>query len=139
MYLIDTSVWISYFRQQETSATRYFERILAQNAPYGLTGVIFQEILQGSASTYEFEQLTKFLSDQKFYAPQGTKTYEKAAKLYYDCRKQGITIRSTIDCLIAQVAIENGLMLVHQDQGYIRLSTISPELRLFDLPMPPLT
>lgn len=134
MYLIDTSVWIGYFRQQITPATTYFEKLLARNLPYGLTEVIYQEILQGSASQYEFEQLTAFLSAQYFYTPSGTGTYERAAKLYYDCRKKGVTVRSTIDCLIAQVAIENQLVLVHQDQDYVRLAAIHPELHLFASP-----
>jgi predicted nucleic acid-binding protein len=134
MYLIDTSVWLSFLRGDQTPAVAYFDTILTQGLPYGLTGVIYQEIIQGASTQKEFDLLVSYLSTQHFYEPQeSVATYEKAAYLYYRCRKKGLTIRSTIDCLIAQIAIEHQLIVVHQDQDFNRIAQASTDLILFKL------
>jgi predicted nucleic acid-binding protein len=51
-------------------------------------------------------------------------SYASAAKIYFKCRKKGITISSTIDCLIAQSAIENNLFLLHNDSDFDRISKV---------------
>ena len=86
-----------------------------------------QEILQGAASEKEFELLKKYLSTQRFYHPKDpVESYINAAKIYMECRKQGITLSSTIDCLIAQTAIEHDLMLLHKDNDFRLMSRIIP-------------
>ena len=105
--------------------------ILDRRLPFGITGVIYQEVLQGSASEKDFNQLKEYLSTQRFFHPQDEIiTYELAAKLFYRCRRKGITIRSTIDCFIAQIAIEHDLVLLHNDQDYDRIRSVVPELLL---------
>ncbi len=131
MYLIDTSVWIDYFRDIKNASTRKFISILDSHLPFGITGVIYQEVLQGSASEQDLNQLKDYLSTQRFFHPQDEIiTYELAAKLLYQCRRKGITIRSTIDCFIAQIAIEHDLVLLHNDQDYDRIRSVVPELLL---------
>lgn len=131
MYLIDTSVWIDYFREIGNTSTIQFNAILDGHLPFGITGVIYQEILQGAASEKDFKQLKDYLITQRFFHPQDEIiTYESAAKLFYLCRRKGITIRSTIDCFIAQIAIEHGLTLLHNDQDYYRIQSVIPELIL---------
>jgi predicted nucleic acid-binding protein len=131
LYLIDTSIWIDYFREIENSPVKQFNSILEKNLPFGITGVIFQEILQGAATTRDFQQLKDYLITQRFFHPQDNiVSFESAANLFYSCRRKGITIRSTIDCLIAQVAIENDLILLHNDQDYLRLKSVFPKLKL---------
>ena len=58
------------------------------------------------------------------------KSYENAALMYYKCRKAGITPRSTIDMLIAQTAIDNNLLLFHNDTDFVKISSVIPELKL---------
>lgn len=131
MYLIDTSVWIDYFREIENTSTAKFISILDHNLPYGITGVIYQEILQGAASERDFNQLKDYLVTQRFFHPRDLIiSYESAAKLFYLCRRKGITIRSTVDCFIAQIAIEHDLVLLHNDQDYDRIQLLIPELVL---------
>ncbi len=133
MHLIDTSVWISYLRAEQTSATQYLSHLLAVNAPYGITALIYQELLQGARTPKDFKQLAVFLGTQYFYSPKDELTsYQAAAKIYYDCRKKGITIRSTIDCLIAQIALEYNLVLVHQDHDFKNITQVYPALKLFE-------
>src|SRR4029078_4769138 len=131
MYLIDTSVWIDYFRGVENNATIYFSSLIERGLQFGITGIIYQEILQGAASQKDFEQLKNYLSTQRFFNPRDEiSTYESAANLFYQCRRKGITIRSTIDCLIAQIATEYDLILLHNDKDYARIQSIFPELLL---------
>lgn len=131
MYLVDTSIWIDYFKEIKNAKSSIFISILEQNIPYGITGIIYQEVLQGAASDKDLNKLIDYLSTQRFFQPQDEiSTYEAAAKLYYRCRKKGITLRSTIDCLIAQIAIEHGLVLIHNDRDYNRIGSVCPELLL---------
>ena len=67
-----------------------------------------------------------------FYHPKDpTDTYAQAAYLYFSCRRKGITIRSTIDCLIAQTAIDNDLILLHSDKDFERIAAVVPNLKLY--------
>lgn len=130
MYLIDTSVWIDYFRHKDNPATQLFIHILDNNIPFGITSVIFQEILQGAANNKELTQLNSYLCTQRFFYPKDQiTTYHAAAQIYFNCRRQGLTIRSTIDCLIAQIAIEHDLMLVHNDSDFLLIQKANAKLQ----------
>lgn len=134
MYLIDTSVWIDYLREKDNLPIQFFKKILKQKLPFGITGIIYQEILQGASKTQDFEKLTAYLSSQRFYHPKDPiLTYKKAAQLYFNCRTKGITIRSTIDCLIAQISIEHNLFLLHNDKDYSKINKIEPSLQLVEV------
>jgi predicted nucleic acid-binding protein len=88
--------------------------------------------LQGSRDKKEFDELKEYLESLIFYdLKYGPKSYEKAAYLYFQCRKSGITIRSTIDVLIAETAIENEVFLLEDDNDYKELSKICKNLRLY--------
>jgi predicted nucleic acid-binding protein len=127
MILVDTSVMIDFFKGTETEECRKFEEVLKRRIPFGINSHIMQEILQGAASEKEFKLLKKYLSTQRFYHPKDfVESYINAAKIYFECRKQGITIRSTIDCIIAQTAVEHDLMLLHKDNDFNLISKIIP-------------
>ncbi|MCH9644829.1 MAG: PIN domain nuclease [Gammaproteobacteria bacterium] len=131
MYLIDTSVWIDFLKQKKTHQVKYFQKILDEGMHFGLTSIIYQEVLQGAATSHDFNMLDKFLSTQKVYKPKHPiESYRLAGKIYFDCRKKGYTIRSTIDCLIAQIAIENNTTLLHNDNDYTYIQKIRPKLKL---------
>ncbi|GJL66277.1 MAG: twitching motility protein PilT [Nitrospirales bacterium] len=131
MYLVDTSVWLDFFRNQSTQAVRKFEEILDGKIPFGITGLIYQEVLQGADSPRDFLQLQTYLGTQKFYHPvDPVRSYEKAADLYFRCRREGITIRGSIDCLIAQVAIEQKLYLLHHDRDFTKIAEVIPDLKV---------
>ncbi len=134
MYLIDTSIWIDFFKQNRNVGVNYFQSILDQRYPYGITSIIYQEILQGVSSEKEFELLNDYLKKQTFYHPRdAVASYAKAAQLYRHCRTKGITIRSSIDCLIAQIAIDHHLILVHNDTDFVQLQKAAPELKLYKI------
>ena len=127
MILVDTSVLIDFFKGSGTEESQKFEEVLKRRIPFGINSHIMQEILQGAASEKEFELLKKYLSTQRFYHPKDpVESYINAAKIYMECRKQGITLSSTIDCLIAQTAIEHDLMLLHKGNDFRLMSRIIP-------------
>ncbi len=131
MYLVDTSVWISYFKDEKNEATASFSALLDKHASFGITGIIYQEILQGAASEKDFARLAEYLETQKFYHPKDSiETYQAAAKIYFSCRKKGLTIRSAVDCLIAQIAVDNDLVLLHNDRDYLKIAKINSHLKL---------
>jgi len=134
MYLVDTSVWIDYFRNHIGPEVDSFIRIIKEEIPFGITSVIYQEILQGAASKKDFNRLIKYLETQRFFHPKNPiLTYADAAKLYFNCRKNGNTIRSTIDCFIAQIAIEHNLILLHKDKDYLHIKKANAQLKLYDV------
>lgn len=132
MYLVDTSIWIDYFRNKENKGVQHFMDIMDNKIPFGITGLIYQEILQGAATLKDFNQLTDYLNTQEFFhAKDEIISHQEAAKIYFNCRRKGLTVRSSIDCFIAQIAIENDLILLHNDNDYITIQKANPELRIY--------
>lgn len=127
MILVDTSVLIDFFKGNSTVQTKKFKDILEKKIPFGITPQILQKILQGSINEKEFNTLKSYLITQKFYFEKHpVESYINAAKIYSECRKKGITIQSTIDCLIAQIALDNSLLLLHSDNDFDQIAKIVP-------------
>lgn len=133
MFLVDTSVLIGYFKGFTGEAYTKLDEIIDHNIPFGINDFIYQEVLQGAKNEKEFSQLKEYLGTLLFYPLHyGCQSYEKAAYLYFLCRKAGITVRSTIDLIIAETAIENDLFLLHNDSDYENMSKIVKELKLYN-------
>ncbi len=131
MILVDTSVLIDLFKGDENRATDRLRRVIQQEIPYGITSVIYQELLQGAKTEKEYNLLNDYLCCQRFFHPKDPlQSYAQAAIIYFKCRRKGITIRSTIDCLIAQIAIEHDLFLLHNDKDFKIMSPVV-NLKLF--------
>lgn len=131
MYLVDTSAWLDYLQGRDTGASELLAEVLDRGIPFGITGSIYQELLQGAASEKDFAKLVEYLGTQRFYHPEDpVDSYRQAALLYSRCRRAGITIRSTIDCLIARQAIEGNLFLLHNDRDFVNMARVIPELKL---------
>jgi predicted nucleic acid-binding protein len=130
MYLVDTSVWIDMLRGRSGAHVDFFCRLLDDPLDVGLCDAIYLEILQGARDAAAFERLQRYLSTQRFYAfADARQSHEAAARMYLDGRSQGVTVRSTLDCLIAQCAIEHDLILLHNDRDYVALGQAVPALR----------
>ena len=127
MILVDTSVLIQFLKGINSEGAKKFSIVLQRKIPFGINSLIFQEVLQGAGSEKEYLILKKYLESQRFYhLKDPVDSFAKAAKIYLDCRKKRITIRSTIDCLIAQTALENGLVLLHEDSDFDLMSKVIP-------------
>jgi hypothetical protein len=131
-YLVDTSVWIDFFKNHQPPAVEKFYQLLDSKQNYGITELIYQEVIQGALNEKDFTNLADYLISQTlFYPKHHPETYKQAAYLYFTCRRRGITIRSTIDCVITQIAIEHELILLHNDNDFIQLAKVFPQLKLW--------
>ena len=127
MILADTSVLIDFLEGRETESGQRLKTVLQQGIPFGINSFIYQEVLQGAKSEKEYRLLKKYLETQRFYHPKDpVESFAKAARIYFDCRRKGVTIRSTIDCIIAQTAIEHDLFLLHNDSDYDAMASVIP-------------
>jgi len=125
MILIDTSVLIDFFKGAQNAAATKLHATLSQKMHIGITSGIFQELLQGAKNAKEFNLLKRYLETQHFYHPlHAVESYAEAAKIYMACRKKGITLRSTADCLIARIAIEHDLLLLHNDADFVAMAAV---------------
>ncbi len=132
MILVDTSVFIQYFRSAESEATRKLQHVLDTGLPFGINCYVYQELLQGAANESEFVRLKKYLDTQTFYhLRNGRESFADAARLYFRCRKKGITVHGMVDFLIVQTALENNLCLLHQDGDYLKIRTVVPALKFY--------
>ncbi len=116
MILVDTSIWIDIFRDHKGSLAQTFRDLIQDNI-YALTRFTQLELLQGSKNKGEWRRLQRYLSTQ-FYLEASQDTWVEAARIYFELRRIGKTAHSPIDCCIAQVAIENEVVLLHRDHDF---------------------
>ena len=124
MILVDTSVWIEILRDKTGQVTKAFQkRVAAEN--YVLSRFNQLELLQGAGNEKEWELLEDYLSNQ-YYLEAGNHTWREAARIYFELRRKGVTINSPVDCCIAQIAIEYGIILLHRDKDFEKISRVRP-------------
>ena len=122
----------SLFSQSFHTRCGLSEQLVCQKIEFGINEYIYQELLQGARDDKEFATLKEYLSDLPIYSLKyGVQSFENAARLNFRCRRKGITVRSTIDLLIAETTIENDLVLLHDDEDYINMARAIPELKLY--------
>ncbi|MBK5228729.1 MAG: PIN domain nuclease [Actinobacteria bacterium] len=100
--------------------------MLADGAPLALTDVIFTEILQGFGSDRDARKVEKHLRAFPVLRLEGLDDFSSAAHLYRTARKEGVTIRKTLDCLIAAPCIREGAPILHNDDDFDRLASCTP-------------
>jgi hypothetical protein len=128
--LVDSSVWIDLLRARETPQVAVLRELL-ETEEAALAPVIYQEILQGAASPERFARLRDYFGTLPFLLPSHPiETYAAAAELYVLCRQKGITPRSPHDCLVACIATEHGVALLHDDRDFEALAGVEPQLKL---------
>jgi Predicted nucleic acid-binding protein, contains PIN domain len=131
MILVDTSVLIEFFKGRQNHKTDLFDAIIARDIPFGLSAFSYQEILQGARDEREYKLLREYLDTQViYYPPENPEFYEKAARLYFDLRRKGVTVRGSIDLFIALTAMENALTLLHHDRDFDAIASMTPDLKI---------
>jgi predicted nucleic acid-binding protein len=118
MILVDTSVWIEFFRAENSLERQILHKLIEDEEGISITGIILTEILQGIQDDKKFNITRKYLLEFPIYEPKGVVTFTEAARIYRECRKKGKTIRSTVDCIIAAICLENDLSILHKDRDY---------------------
>lgn len=121
MVLVDTTVWVDFFGDRRQPHVAALQELIEDDADLCVCGVILAEVLQGIRSDADYRK-TKDYFESLILMPMRRVTYEKSAALYRSLRKKGITIRKPIDCMIASVAIEHALPLLHNDRDFDQIA-----------------
>ena len=118
MTLVDSSVWIDYFRGVTSPETDKLDALLGTEVL--LTGdLIVAEVLQGFSAESEFNTARQLMTTRlSVVSLVGPDNAVQAARNYRALRAQGVTIRKTIDTLIATYCIENGVSLLFSDRDF---------------------
>ena len=130
MIVVDTSVWIDFLAGRRTKQALRCAELIEGGEPVALTDVILTELLQGLNSDDEAELVERHLRAFPILRLEGLDDFVLAASLYRAARRQGVTIRRTLDCLIAAPCVRTGAPLLHRDSDFDRLASCS-DLRVF--------
>jgi len=117
MVIVDTTVWIDYLRGLQNAETNYFDRELGRQR-FGLTDLILCEILQGLKDEHASNRVLRELRRFELSESGGEELAVAAARNLRNLRRQGHTVRKTIDCLIATCCLRHGHSLLHRDRDF---------------------
>ena len=115
--LVDTSVWIDYFRGRSVSHVAALEQALQAGEDVCVCGLILTEVLQGIRSDVDYRKTATYFKSLVFL-PMTYPTFVRAAEIYRALRRKGVTVRRPVDCLIAATAIEHDVLLLHNDRDF---------------------
>lgn len=124
MILVDTSIWIDFFNNKiENQKVEILAGLLKnKQETLFITDIILTEILQGIREDNKYIIIKNTMLSLPFVHAKNYDTFIHAGDIYRECRKKGITVRKTIDCLIAAIAIENNLTLLHNDHDFSNIA-----------------
>ena len=122
MILVDTSVWVRALRSKRSPEARELDRLIELDR-VAITDIVAAEVLQGAKTESDFQQLEDKLDALHFYHAD-EETWQKAARRSFDLRRSGLETPLS-DLLIAQVALDNDLVLFAFDDHFERVETLS--------------
>ena len=127
MILADSSVQIDVLRARRTPASDRLRETVRQRTPYAVPQPCVQEVLQGARDEPEWRLLKTFFESQEIAAPVDWRVaHVEAARIFFECRRKGLTVRSGVDCLIVQIALENDAVLLHDDTDFEAIAKVRP-------------
>jgi hypothetical protein len=125
MILVDSSVWIDYFNGKQSWQTDLLDHMLS-NVPIIMGDLIFTEVLQGFKSDKDYKTAKNHLDKLPFRQMGGYNVAIQSAQNYRQLRKAGVTVRKTIDMIIATFCIIEGLTLLHDDRDFDPIASHFP-------------
>jgi predicted nucleic acid-binding protein len=131
--IVDSSVWIDSFNPRiQTPEKEALKKLIQNDYPIYLCPIIYQEVLQGIREDKTFEHIKFILRQFKMIDMDILYVTNYAINLYRHLRKKGITIRKSIDCLIASYAILTDMDLLHNDNDFTQIAKES-ELKIYTI------
>jgi predicted nucleic acid-binding protein len=121
LILVDSSVWIDFLSSSPSLAGSELRRMIADAEPFALTGVVITEVLQGLRR--DASRIERYLSQWDLLEPTGFGTYREAAVIFRTARSKGVAV-TTVDALIAAIAVEHGAALFTLDKDFTRVANI---------------
>lgn len=125
MILVDTSVWIEFFKGRNTPEALYLSQAIENEDDLCTCGPILQEVLQGIRTDADHSKTKEYLLSL-VYLPVGKARYLDAADIYRRARRKGETLRKPIDCVIAACAIRQSALLLERDKDFDAISRHAP-------------
>jgi predicted nucleic acid-binding protein len=122
MILVDSSVWIDFLSSAPGRAGNELRRMISDSEPFALTGVVVAEILQGL--TRDISRIEHYLSQWEMLEPRGFRTYRQAAEIFRLGRAKGVSL-TTIDALIAAIALEHRATVFTLDKDFSRIARLT--------------
>lgn len=119
--VVDSTVWGDYFNGVENSHTERLDRALTEEEDVAVLPLIIAEVLQGFRTESGFAEARDLLVALPILSPP-LEDYIEAARLFRRLRREGITIRGTIDCVIAQTCLEHDAELLSRDTDFDRIA-----------------
>lgn len=114
--LVDTSAWVDFLNGRASAERQALADLVAGHDELFTCGVIVAEVFQGLRRDKGRDELQRLFRSLLFLEPSGIELYLRAAEIYRLLRQRGTTVRSTVDCLIAALAEENGCYILARDR-----------------------
>jgi predicted nucleic acid-binding protein len=131
LIVVDTTVWIDVINEATTRKAARCVELLEDGAPIALTDVIFMEILQGFRTEREARRVERHLRAFPVLRLETLDDFGLAARLYRQAQRAGVTIRKTLDCLIAAPCVRESVPILHSDDDFDQLATCT-QLEVFE-------
>lgn len=130
MIVVDTTVWIDFLEARGTTFDRQLTDLVENDAPIGLVDIVYCEVLQGIRDEDTYQRTRSSLLAHPILRPRGLETFETAANLYRTARRRGLTIRRSVDCVIAAMCLEAEAEIFHNDRDFDALARVS-DLKIY--------
>jgi len=117
LILVDSSVWIEFFRAKASPQTARLESLLGTQ-PVAIGDLMRVEGLQGCGSDHEFQRMKRVMDPVRVVELCGRELAVQAARNYRALRTRGITVRSTLDTILATRCIEDNVPLLYSDRDF---------------------
>jgi hypothetical protein len=115
--LVDSSVWIDLLSGRKTAQTQRLKQGIQNDDEICYCGFVLTEVLQGVKDEKEFASVKRQF-ESSIYLDDDRSTFEFGATIYRELRRKGVTIRNSVDCLIAAVVIQHGVLFLENDRDY---------------------
>ena len=126
MMLVDTSVWIDHFNGHDSPEAACLRQAISDNQDIALCGIILSEILLGLRSDEQAGKIENLMNAFTWLPEPDWTDYVQAANIFRTCRSKGISIRSTIDCLIASLCIRHQAPILTKDRDFTQIAQHQP-------------
>jgi predicted nucleic acid-binding protein len=131
LILIDASAFIEFLNRTGSREDTLIEQLIRNDEDIVLADIMLTEILQRIKADREYRDVKSSLLTFPLLSLNSAESYIAAAELYRKCRKKGLTVRSTVDLLIAQIAIEHRTALLHNDRDFDALAQVC-DIKIYD-------
>ena len=128
MLLIDTSIWIEFFNNGTSPSAKFLETALLGHHPVCINAVIEMEILQGIREDHAFRETKSYLESFQYFPTLSSQYFNLSVDIYRECRKKGVTVRRSLDCIIAANGMIDELTIVHCDRDFDNIKKAYPKL-----------